>query len=155
MERPSPRVRTPSCTTSPRRFTFNTIRFREHRLRRPVIPIVSWRARSTPLGSRDPSAPMDVRNELYYECECSARDGGRLARPSGGGRPPEVGFFPPGPDEPAGRVAAVPLRAERAGADREGESPSDPAEPVRGRPRHRPDHRRDYLCLSRGPARAE
>src|SRR2546422_3431561 len=154
MERPSPRVRTPSCTTS--RDDSPSIRFVfVNTACGPVIPIVSWRARSTPLGSRDRSTPMDVRNELYYECECSARDGGRLARPSGGGRPPEVGFFSPGPDEPAGRGAAVPLRAERAGSDREGESSSDPAEPVRGRPRYRPDHRRDYLCLSGSPPRAK
>src|SRR2546428_11515225 len=117
--------------------------------------MISGSTRSLPPASRGESTPMDVRNELYYECECSARDGGRLARPSGGGRPPEVGFFPPGPDEPAGRGTAVPLRAERAGPDREGESPPDPAEPVRGRPRHRPDHRRDHLCLSGGLARAE
>src|SRR5439155_23221971 len=97
-----------------------------------VIPIASCSAHSPPLASPDRSAPKDVRNELYYECECSARDGGRLARPSGGGRPPEIGFFPPGRDEPRGRPTAVPLRAERAGSDRRGESPSSADEPFRG-----------------------
>src|SRR2546425_13248641 len=119
MGRPSPRIQASPCTTS-RRFTFSTIRFREHPCG-PVIPIGSWRALSTPLVSPRRSTPMDVRNELYYECECSARDGGRLARPSGGGRPPEIGFFPPGSDEPGGHSTALPLRAERAGSDRTAE----------------------------------
>src|SRR3989441_13071054 len=117
--------------------------------------MISGSTRSLPPPSRDESTPMDVRNELYYECECSARDGGRLARPSGGGRPPEIGFFPPGPDEPRGRPTAVPLRAEGAGSDRTGESPSNTTEPVRGRARDRPYQRRDHLCLPGGHARSE
>src|SRR6266566_2038420 len=127
MGQPKPRVRTSSCTISPRRFTFSTIRFRGE------------------------STPTDVRDELYYECACWTHDGGRLARPSGGGRPPETGFFAPGAYEPRGFSAAVPFRPERARSDREGESPSHPAEPVRRCARDRPDHRRGDLRDPRTP----
>src|SRR5881397_2733534 len=99
MGRPKPRVRTSSCTISPRQFTFSTIRFRESPWAR-VVSMTSWHTCASPLASGGDSTPTDVRDELYYECACWMHDGGRLARPSGGGRPPEIGLGPVGAHEP-------------------------------------------------------
>src|SRR5947199_10282863 len=99
MRRLKPRTRTSSCTIYPRRYTFNTIRFREA-LPGLLVSMISWHTCTSPLVSGGESTPMDVRDELYYECACWMHDGGRLARPSGGGRPPEIGLGPVGAHEP-------------------------------------------------------
>src|SRR2546426_11524715 len=61
--------------------------------------------------------PTDVRDELYYESDCSALDGGRLARAPARSRPPEVGEFADRPHDPSVGRAARPGLPKRARSD--------------------------------------